>query len=252
MAEKPSPLPKMSTVPQSAWQKLSQKKIYFGHQSVGFNIIDGIKDVMKEHPGIKLDIIKSSDASLLHAGTLEHSTVGKNFDPESKVAEFVKFLKKGLCNKADFAGMKFCYVDVRANTDVKNLFKTYEDSITQVEKDCPETTIIHFTVPLKVSNTTWKTIVKKIIGRKTSREDNVKRNAYNKMLLERYSGKEPIFDLAKVESTYPDGRRCTFKMDGNIYYSLVPEYTNDGGHLNELGRKIVAEQFLIFLANLHG
>jgi len=33
-------------------EKLSQKKIYFGHQSVGFNIIDGIKDIMKENPQI--------------------------------------------------------------------------------------------------------------------------------------------------------------------------------------------------------
>ena len=36
-----------------------------------------------------------------------------------------------------------------------------------------------------------------------------------------------------------------------IYYSMAPEYTTDGGHLNETGRKRVAEQLLIFLANLN-
>ncbi len=32
-------------------------------------------------------------------------------------------------------------------------------------------------------------------------------------------------------------------------YSLVPDYTDDGSHLNEKGRKVVAEQFLLFLVN---
>jgi hypothetical protein len=31
---------------------------------------------------------------------------------------------------------------------------------------------------------------------------------------------------------------------------MVPEYTTDGGHLNEIGRKKIAEQFLILLAKL--
>jgi hypothetical protein len=59
-----------------------------------------------------------------------------------------------------------------------------------------------------------------------------------------------IIDIAKIESTYPDGSRCSFTMDGKTYYSMVPEYTSDGGHLNETGRKKVAEQFLILPANL--
>lgn len=28
-------------VPDSTWKKLSEKKIYFGHQSIGYNIING-------------------------------------------------------------------------------------------------------------------------------------------------------------------------------------------------------------------
>jgi len=59
-----------------------------------------------------------------------------------------------------------------------------------------------------------------------------------------------IFDLAKIESTFPDGRRASFTKDGKTYYSMVPDYTYDGGHLNELGRKIAAEQLLFLLANL--
>jgi hypothetical protein len=34
------------------------------------------------------------------------------------------------------------------------------------------------------------------------------------MLLSTYAGKEPIFDLAKVESTYPDGNRSSITSNG--------------------------------------
>ena len=71
------------------------------------------------------------------------------------------------------------------------------------------------------------------------------------MLLKKYEGKEPILDIAKIESTFPNGTRCSFTRDGKTYYSMVPEYTYDGGHLNELGRKKVAEQLLILLAQLN-
>jgi len=244
-------LPSIKDVPNSSWEKLSQKRIYFGHQSVGFNIIDGIKDLMKEHPEIKLNIVESADASDLKVGTFEHSRVGKNADPKSKVEEFTRFVEQGIGKNADFSALKFCYVDVRADTNVKNVLKDYESFMAKVEKEFPKMTVVHFTVPLTRTKTTWKTIVKKIIGRKTwEYDDNIKRNEYNDLLRKEYSGKEPVFDLAQIESTYPDGKRCTFSKNGKTYYSLVPEYTNDGGHLNEKGRRIVAEQLLIFLTSL--
>ena len=43
-------LPSIKDVPAEKWQELSQKKIYFGHQSLGNNIITGIQDLMKEYP----------------------------------------------------------------------------------------------------------------------------------------------------------------------------------------------------------
>jgi hypothetical protein len=244
-------LPSIKDIPNSSWEKLSQKKIYFGHQSVGFNIVDGIRDVMREHPEIKLNIIESFEDADLRVGTFEHSRVGKNTDPQSKVDEFARFLERGIGNKADFAAVKFCYVDVRADTDVNGVFKGYMSRIAELKKKYPDTTIIHFTVPLTVSRTSWKTVIKKILGRKTwEYDDNIKRNEYNQLLLKTYGDKEPVFYLARVESTYPGGRRCTFIKHSKTYYSLVPEYTTDGGHLNEKGRKIVAEQLLIFLAKL--
>ena len=48
----------LNDVPKSKWEALSQKRIFFGHQSVGYNIIDGIKNIMQEHSFIKLKIIE--------------------------------------------------------------------------------------------------------------------------------------------------------------------------------------------------
>ena len=72
------------------------------------------------------------------------------------------------------------------------------------------------------------------------------------MLRKEYEGKVPLFDIAKIESTFPDGTRCSFTKDGKTYYSMVSEYTSDGGgHLNATGRKKFAEQLLILLAQLN-
>jgi len=258
MSEKAIKFPSIKDVPASAWEKLSQKKIYFGHHSVGHNIIDGIKDLMKENPKIKLNIVETANESDFKVGLFAHSGVGKNMDPKSKIDEFAKFINKGIGEKADAAALKFCYVDIRPDTDTKNVFTDYSDSLSQLKKKFPDTKFIHFTVPLTTEPTVLqglirsaKNAIKKVIGRPGYFDSNIKRNLFNERLLKEYESKEPILDIAKIESTFPDGTRCSFTKDGKTYYSMVPEYTNDGGHLNETGRKKVAEQLLILLANLN-
>ncbi|MCK5076580.1 MAG: hypothetical protein KAR38_09400, partial [Calditrichia bacterium] len=70
---------------------------------------------------------------------------------------------------------------------------------------------------------------------------------YNELLKETFKD-EPVFNLAKVESTYPDGSRESFTQNGKTYYSLIRNYTYDGGHLNELGRQIAAKELMKVLA----
>lgn len=243
--------PSIKDVPADKWEKLAQKKVYFAHQSVGFNIVDGIKDVMQEYPEIKLDIVETSEISDFKGGVFAHSIVGENFKPKTKISDFFRLIDSGIGDNADTASIKFCYLDMRAATDVDAILSDYNDSIVQLRTKYPEITIIHFTEPLTIFKTTWKTYIKKLIGKDVIWEydDNIKRNEYNKMLLNQYEGKEPILDIAKIQSTYPDGTRSSFQKDGKTYYSLVPDYTYDVGHLNEVGRKKVAEQFLILLAN---
>jgi len=242
----------INEIPAAAWEKLSQKKIYFGHQSVGFNIIEGINALMKEYSQIKLNIVETNKLSDATKGVFAHSRVGKNRDPKSKNDEFSQVVNTIFKQYPDVAMLKYCYVDIIDKTDVSKIFDEYSTTMAEIKQKHSKLNIIHFTVPLTTTRTTWKTKLKIILGKKEIGEydSNIKRNEYNMMLANKYSGIEPIFDLAKIESTFPDGSRCTFQKNEKSYFSLVPEYSDDGGHLNDTGRKKVAEQLLLLLVNL--
>lgn len=258
MSEEKVTLPSINDISLQKWQKLAQKKIYFGHQSVGFNIMDGIKDVMKEHPEIKLNIIETNDYADLNTGIFAHSAIGENMDPESKLRDFSSLIENGMGNKADIAFFKYCFIDILPRTDIQKVFHEYKETMSKLEKNYPATTFIHVTVPLTsnlVGTKAWirktKDFVKKIIGRPVYRNfDNDRRNQINRIIRQQYDGKEPVFDLAKIESTFPNGTRSSYTKGGITFYSMVQDYTYDGGHLNEAGRIKIAEQLLIFLANM--
>ena len=128
MPEKTVSYGSIKDLPNSAWEKLSQKKIFFGHQSVGFNIIDGLKDIMKENPQIKLNIVETSNPADFNHPLFAHARVGKNTYPKSKIDAFADFMEEGIGNKADIAFLKFCYVDVMAGTDSQKVFDDYKKS----------------------------------------------------------------------------------------------------------------------------
>ena len=241
----------LKDVPASSWKALSEKKIYFGHQSVGNNIISGIKDLMTEYPQINLKIVETSDQADFKVGIFAHSKVGKNIDPKSKISGFESYMKNGLGGNADIAFFKFCYIDINPKTHVEQLFIEYKRAMSQLKLNYPKTEFIHVTIPLKIVQTGPRAWIKKIIGSPIGGyEDNIKRNQFNNLLRAEYREKEPVFDLALVESTYSKGSREKFQHRGNTYYALIPEYSHDGRHLNEVGRKKVAEQLLILLSKL--
>ena len=241
----------LNDIPESAWAELSKKKIYFGHQSVGFNIVDGIQDLMKENPQIKLTIVETNNPKDFDEGVFAHSRVGENTYPLTKTVEFRNFLEQGIAKKADAAMLKFCYVDVTSACDVKKVFDDYVKTIDSIKNDYPDLKLIHFTIPLTKVQTSWKTWIKKILRKKNIWEyaDIVKKNKYNELLTAKYKGREPVLDIAAIESTQQNKLRNTFEWNGKSYYSMVPEYTDDGRHLNVIGRKKIAAELLIVLVN---
>ena len=251
MTQETITLPSIKDVPDSAWKRLSEKKIFFGHQSIGFNIMAGIEDVLKENTKLGLSIVETNNPADFTRPLFAHSRVGKNYEPLSKIRSFATFMDNGLGDKVDMAFFKFCNVDINRKTDAKGLFDEYAKTMAALKGKYPKTIFVHVTSPVRIVQTGIKVPLKKLLGKPIDGyEDNAKRGDYSELIRRAYAGKEPLFDLAMIESTMPDGTRATFTKDGKVCAYLVPEYTKDGGHLNEKGRKIVAEQLLIFLANL--
>ncbi len=249
----------LQEVDESSWTALANKKIYFGHQSVGSNIIDGMIKVIAQYPQIKLHIVGVQKPVALREPIFVHSFVGSNSNPASKTDDFAKIMDSGIGATADIALFKFCFVDFNDGVDTKAVFDHYKKTLEILKKKYPNTIFIHVTVPLTAVKAPGvmvrlKNIIKKIMGRSSRDQyaDNVPRNKFNDLLRMEYKGKDPVFDLAAIESTLPSGARNGYEREGSFNYALVPEYTYDGGHLNEKGRKIVAEKLLIFLANLPG
>jgi len=240
-------------VPDGAWERLAKKRIYFGHQSVGYNIVNGIRDVMRENPRLRLNIVETTDPADFASPVLAHSRVGKNKDPGSKCDAFAGYLENGIGEKVDVAFMKMCYVDVSSESDVAAMFDRYRRTMGNLKRKFPRTLFVHVTVPLTSTDTSVRQTVKRWIGRRDIREyANVNRSLYNELLRKEYAGRELIFDLAAVESTSPDGIRRTATHMGKTYAVMHSSYTSDGGHLNESGRRRVASELLTFLANLPG
>lgn len=238
-------------IPESVWVILSTKKLYFGHQSVGNNILDGVRKIMAENRRIKLNIVETDDPGKFDRAIWAHSLIGENGDPASKLKAFKANIQKGIGNKADIVFFKFCFWDIRSHTDINKVFNDYKTTLDKMKKEFPHLKFIHFTVPLIEYPDGWVVRARRMLGMPVGfDEDNIKRNELNKLILENYSGKEPVVDIALLESTLPDGKRVFFLKGGRSYPYLASVYTSDGGHLNEEGRRRVAEQVLIVLARI--
>lgn len=247
----------IQNIPQPTLEKLSRKKIYFAHHSVGENILQGVDELLKENPNIKLNIVASNNAKKnIAAPALVHDSAGKNFYPYSKLESFKEKIENGYGQTANIAFFKFCFVDFNPNTDIDALFQSYKITLDTLKEEYPDTTFVVITVPLTCYapglsglEKRIKDLSKKIIG-KINIYDHSSANRFNELLIKEYQGKLPIFDLARFESTKPDGSRIGYQKDGIQYFELAKEYTTDGGHLNEKGRRRIAEQFLLFLSDL--
>ena len=239
---------KQVSLTDSQLQLLAARKIFFGHQSVGTNILQGLRDLMVQDPRVRLNIIRNANPGAVSGPALVESGIGQNLAPASKIDDFVAALNRGMGPQGGIAICKLCYVDVTRSTDIRQLFDLYCKRVGEVRAKDRRIGIVHVTVPLTAREHTLKALAKRGLGRATGRELNIKRNEYNKLLRAHYGPTDVVFDLAAAESTRPDGSRAFFTVANEPIYTLVPEFTSDGGHLNELGRRVVAYEFLVALA----
>lgn len=232
--------------------KVSQRKVYFGHQSVGSNILGGVAQWETES-GVEWakkesrELASESDSTV----SLVHFGVGNNGGPQGKIEDFSALVDEIPQEGNPVVFFKFCFVDIDAGTDVVALFTLYKDQMLNLKKSHPHLQFVLVTVPLTDKYKGVKEIARKLLGRSFSRvKDNASRNQFNSLLREQLADQFEVFDLAALESTKPDGQTYGNKKKGKEIPRLYPAYSSDGGHLTPLGAKYISWNFLAFLAEL--
>jgi hypothetical protein len=238
---------------KSEMAKVAGYRVFFGHQSVGGDIVRGLDDLKRLSGEQGLRIVRYRPGISLPATFFAESDVGTNQHPQSKFDHFSRLVDTDLAGKIDIALVKICYVDLGRGSDagVDAVFRGYVEAVKTLEAAHPGLVVIPVTSPLRTRIDGLgpvdhlKVIIKRVLGRD---DDNTQRNAFSARIREAFRDR-PVFDLSAVESTYPDGSRETYGKDGSTE-ALVPDYTSDGGHLNELGRRRAARELIRVLAKV--
>jgi hypothetical protein len=232
-----------TVVPQPWLDRARTLRVYFGHQSVGDNILAGLGTLSRQKPDrygtilqrqpgrLSLSRLLQSEASNpVRQGGIEHFLVGRNGDPEGKLKDFAQRMSdRG--NLVDVAMMKFCFVDFPVPaSDPAHLFADYRDSMERLQKDYPKVRVVWWTAPL-------------------TRSDNAQRNEYNRLVRDYAAAHSKIlYDIADIESHDPQGHE-TIDPSGPVLYA---GYTQDGGHLTAEGQLRAARAWWWLSARIAG
>ena len=234
-------------------EKVSQRPVYLGHQSVGSNILGGIAQWETES-GVEWPKKESREwpaSDSMSKVSLVHFGIGQNGGPHSKIDDFASLVDGIPQEGKPVVFFKFCFVDVDAGTDVEALFSHYQEQMLNLKEKYPHLQFVLITVPLTYKYTGLKEMARKLLGRSFSRvKDNASRDLFNTLLREKLADHFPVFDLARLESTTPDGQTYGNRKKGKEIPRMYPAYSADGGHLNEFGAKYISWNLLAFLAEL--
>lgn len=214
-------------------QTLHGAAIYFGHNSVGWNIVGGLGGVLDEQADPKPRVVETDQPGDVSAGVFAHSGIGGNGAPAAKIASFQNLMTGALGGKVDLAFMKFCFVDFTDATwddpaKVDALLATYQQMVSAVHAAHPALKIVHVTVPLSPGDDV----------------NNARRERISQELRDLYGS--DVFDLARIESTDPTTHQRITGANGPRLYSGWKG--DDSGHLNAAGSRAIALELIAFLA----
>jgi hypothetical protein len=181
-------------------------KIMFGHQSIGYNIVDGLNMLSSENVArFGLKIIKNP-IKLTEPG-FGHWANGNNSDPHSKIDAFVNKMK-GLdangnvwAEVCSIAFFKFCFIDFNSlGFDVDSLFNHYIAAMDSLCKDFPNCKFVYVTVPLTA------------LKFSSDKQRNINRHVFNQKLRGYIENVDSyLFDLADLEAYDKNGNYQSFR-----------------------------------------
>jgi hypothetical protein len=221
---------------------LAQKAIFFEHASVGTNVEWGIDDLLGQVSGPKPTLRRAENGTQGAATIAAALGPGKiygnwfpslNEYPFRKIDAFEALINGGVGAKADIAMMKFCFTDLPtgdASATASSIFAAYKAMMDRLRAAYPNVRFVHWTMPLSQDGASM----------------NGPKEQFNALVRSTYGGREPVLDVALLESTRPDG---SHELVGGVP-SLYPGYASDSGHLNATGYDMVAQALVALLANL--
>lgn len=228
--------------------QLADQKVYFGHQSVGYNIIDGMQ-LWEDESGIALSKAFSRDFSSESETSFVHFKIGTNKEPHAKIDDFVALMEQIPEEEKAIAFFKFCFADFYEDTDVDDLFAYFSEKMLYLKDKHTNINFLVSTVPAMAVQKGWRGFAKKILGRAPyGYLQNISLSEFNQKVLTEFSGVLPVFDLAGIEVTRPDGSMETFTHKGSEHPCIPDYYTSDYGHLNDFGARTVSYNLLAFLS----
>lgn len=208
--------------------RVSSLKVFFAHQSVGGNMLEGVSAVA----GSTITTLAWSGGGISRG--INHFLAGQNEAPLSKLQAFEQAMDQ-VGGQVDVAMVKLCYVDFNPDTDVGALAERYRQTLDRVQAKFPKVRVVAVTTPLTLVQKGIKGFLKHVMGKPAWGElENPKRRAFNDALRASFPA-DRLFDLAAAEV-----------RPGEV--DLRDDFTDDGGHLNQLGQKAVATAWLRFLA----
>lgn len=248
----------LDRIEQGCWSELRTQRIYFAHQSLGDDIVAGLRETMVRRPEARLAIVaydapdRSDDIprSVFDSPAFAEASAGRRGYPERKIDDFVALLKSDEGARVDIAVLKLCYGDIGRMTNATKLAERYAQAVADIRQARPNVRLIHCTVPLKAEAVGTKDRLKRLVGG-GSGASNAARARYNDEIRRRFPA-EQVFDVAHAESCRADGTESTVESDGKRVPTLAPEFTEDGVRLNRLGQIVLAREFLITLSRQCG
>lgn len=232
----------------SSWSQIARRTVYFGHQSVGSGIVAGVEQLTRDH-GLPLRVIQTPEPASIPGPAFVHFLVGQKRDYASKNAAVLRLLESSTRADKPLVMLKYCYGDIRSPDESGRMFEAYRDTVDTIQSEHPDVTVVHATIPLTTAESSFQSAAKRLFGRSTQREASVARHRYNELVRREFRETEPIFDLAKVQSTRPDGTMAGFTVGGHVIEKLAPENTADGIHLTPQCQRVAAEALLDVLAD---
>lgn len=211
---------------------------FFGHKSVGNNILDGMVDLQVQNSERYTIAMQYGWPNWFadNDGIL-HRTIGTNYYPETKIDAFNTHLRDDGFHVADVAMMKFCPSDVPpfSSTPAADTWVAYRDMMNALEHDYPGVTFVWWTISLMTAD---------------DNRGNDERAVFNGLVREYCAASGCLlFDIADIESHDPDGSPIVGPTGHEAMYN---GYSDDGAHLNEMGRQRVANAFWWLLARAAG